>query len=236
MKNLRGYFHRFKTILFPLIIVFILAIVAGVLAHYFLLESTTESAQTITQENPLLSETPSEVENRETLYGHFRYSQADTKILTVISSYGTGEYQRFESLQTEAAKELMEMIYAARQDGIWLVPVSGFRDLETQKQLFEAQVKRRGSAEEAAQVSAPPGYSEHHTGYAVDLADGNFPNQDLTREFENTPAYQWLKTNAQKFGFELSFPANNFQGISYEPWHWRYIGSQKAKTIFKNSQ
>ncbi|MEC4893715.1 MAG: M15 family metallopeptidase [Oscillatoria sp. PMC 1051.18] len=233
MKNLRGYFRRFKSILVPLIIIFVLAITAGLLTHYFLLESTTnDSSETATEENQLPTETPIEIGDRESLYGHFHYPEAEPDVMTVISSYGTGEYQRFESLQPEAAKELMKMIYAARQDSIWLVPVSGFRTLKAQKQLFEAQVKRRGSEENAAKVSAPPGYSEHHTGYAIDLTDGNFPNRDITREFENTPAYQWLKMNAQNFGFELSFPQNNSQGISYEPWHWRYIGSPEAQKTF----
>lgn len=164
-------------------------------------------------------------------YGHFPYSQADPKQMIIIASYGTGEFQRFELIHPEAGQALMKMIYAARDDGVWIIPVSAFRTIEQQKILFQDQVKRLGSEEAAAKVSAPAGYSEHHTGYAVDLADG-FHKPDLTFEFEQTNAYQWLSLRAQEYGFELSFPPGNPQGISYEPWHWRFIGSSHAAQIF----
>ena len=90
--------------------------------------------------------------------------------------------------------------------------------------------------EAAAKISAPPGYSEHHTGFAIDLTDGNFPKKDLTIDFENTNAYKWLTRHAQDFGFELSFPPNNLQGLSYEPWHWRYIGSPEAASAFAQAR
>ena len=135
-------------------------------------------------------------------------------------------------MHTEAALALMKMIYAARDEGVWIVPVSGFRTIAHQETLFQAQIQRRGSPEEAAKLSAPAGYSEHHTGYAIDLADGNFPKQDITYEFANTNAFRWLIKYAKEYGFELSFPENNRQGVSFEPWHWRFIGSPRAGKIF----
>ncbi|MDY6802418.1 MAG: M15 family metallopeptidase [Cyanobacteriota bacterium] len=171
----------------------------------------------------------------KTAYGHFLYPQGHINRMVIIASYGTRQYQRFEYLHPEAAKALMKMIYTARDEGVWLVPVSGFRTVEKQQELFEAQIQRRGSTEAAAKVSAPPGYSEHHTGFAIDLTDGNFPKKDITVDFENTRAYQWLRSHAQEFGFELSFPPNNSQGVSYEPWHWRYVGSQEAAAIFSRA-
>ncbi|NET27965.1 MAG: M15 family metallopeptidase [Okeania sp. SIO1I7] len=172
----------------------------------------------------------------ETAYGHFLYPQGHMNRMVIISSYGARQYQRFEYLHPEAAKALMNMIYTARDEGVWLVPVSGFRTVEAQEELFEAQIQRRGSTEAAAKVSAPPGYSEHHTGFAIDLTDGNFPKKDITIDFENTKAFQWLTRHAQKFGFELSFPPNNSQGVSYEPWHWRYIGSPEAAAAFAQAR
>lgn len=169
--------------------------------------------------------------------GHFRYAEADPRQLVMIGSYGTGKNQRFESMQPEAALALMKMIYGAREEGIWLVPVSAYRSVELQSQLFKSQVERRGSEAEAAKVSAPPGYSEHHTGYAVDITDGNLsPDQDVTEVFANTRAYEWMLENAKKFGFEQSFPENNPQGVSFEPWHWRYIASDRAKAIFSRAR
>jgi len=182
------------------------------------------------EETSLLPEQPVTAPTQP-MYGHWPYSQADPKQMGIIASYGMGEFQRFELMNPEAGKALMKMIYAARDDGVWIIPVSAFRSIELQKILFQDQAKRLGSDEAAAKVSAPPGYSEHHTGYAVDLADGSH-KPDLTFEFEQTNAYRWLSLHAQKYDFELSFPPDNPQGINYEPWHWRFIGSSHAAEIF----
>jgi len=154
--------------------------------------------------------------------------------MLLVSSYAQGEYQRFEHLMPEAAFALMKLIYAARNEGVWITPVSCFRNLEDQQKLFTAQIQRRGSQEAAAKVSAPPGHSEHHTGYAADLADGHFPKQDTSLDFANTEAFKWMKVHAAEFKFELSFPENNFQGVSYEPWHWRFTGTSEASEIFSH--
>lgn len=175
---------------------------------------------------------PTNFASKSVKHGHFRYAQAEANQLVYIASYATGEYQRFECLHLDAAKALMKMISAAREQGVWIIPVSGFRNYENQAQLFQAQIQRKGSEKEAARVSAPVGYSEHHTGFAVDLADGSVLGKDVSQTFENTQAFQWLTKNARRFGFELSFPRYNKQQISYEPWHWRYIGSQSAQAIF----
>lgn len=168
--------------------------------------------------------------------GHLPYRQADPNLMMTIASYGREQYQRFESLEPEAARALMKLIYSARDEGLWIVPVSGFRTIEQQQELFQDQIKRRGSVEAAAKLSAPPGYSEHHTGLAIDLTDGRFPKQDITYEFVNTEAYRWLTRHAKEYRFEMSFPENNGQGVSYEPWHWRFIGSDKAAGIFANAR
>lgn len=167
---------------------------------------------------------------------HFPYREANPNELIIICSYAEGSYQRYERLQIDAAKALMKMIYSARDDGVWLVPVSGFRTIKKQKLLFDAQVRKKGSILEAKRISSPPGYSEHHTGYTVDLADGNFPKLDLTIEMVKTPAYSWLLSHTQDFGFELSFPENNFQDVSFEPWHWRFIGTKDALETFRDAR
>ncbi len=172
-----------------------------------------------------------------TSYGYFYYPEADPKNLFIVGSYGVGQYQDFERMQPEASLALMKMIYAAREDGVWIIPASAFRSVKAQEQLFQKQVRQQGSPEKAAKISAPPNYSEHHTGYAVDLADGSSPSsEDITLAFAETKAYQWLTENAKKFGFEMSFPENNPQGVSYEPWHWRYIGSDRAKGVFRRAR
>ena len=76
------------------------------------------------------------------------------------------------------------------------------------------------SDEDIFKLSAPPGFSEHHTGKAIDLNTSGFP--PLEEEFEKSDAFQWLSVNAKDFGFRLSYPRENRFGIAYEPWHWFY--------------
>ncbi|WP_019499043.1 M15 family metallopeptidase [Pseudanabaena sp. PCC 6802] len=174
--------------------------------------------------------------DRQPKLGHFPYSESQDLDMVYIGSYAEKENQRFEKLSLEAALALMKLIYAARDDNTWIVPVSGFRSIEQQEKLYKDQIQRRGSETEAAKISAPPGYSEHHTGYAVDLTDGNSHLTDLTYKFAESDAFRWLSQHAREYGFELSFPQNNFQGVSYEPWHWRFVGSPKAEEIFKQAR
>lgn len=171
----------------------------------------------------------------EMLYGHFRYDQIDESSVIPIASYGIGQYQRFEFLAPDAATALFELIYSARHDGVWILPASAFRSIKRQEELFGRQVERRGSVESAARSSAPPGYSEHHTGLAVDLADGNSREGDISMNFVDTEAFIWLQRRASEFGFEMSFSQDNPQNIMYEPWHWRYVGSPEAAEIFSNA-
>jgi D-alanyl-D-alanine carboxypeptidase len=67
-------------------------------------------------------------------------------------------------------------------------------------------------------VSALPGYSEHHTGRAIDITTPDF--KPLTEEFEHSSAFKWLTQRANEFGFTMTYPRNNEFGIAYEPWHW----------------
>ncbi len=172
----------------------------------------------------------------EPKFGHFPYPEGNPNKMMVIGSYAQHEYQRFERLAPEAALALIKLIYAARDEGAWIIPVSGFRSVAAQEKLFLSQIQRRGSIEAAVKLSAPPRYSEHATGYAIDLADGHFPKKDVTYDFAKTDAFKWLNLHAKEFGFELSFPENNSQGVSYEPWHWRFVGSAEATAIFKRAR
>lgn len=168
--------------------------------------------------------------------GHFPYAEAEQKKLMVISSYAQPPYQRYERLHADTALALMKLVYTARDEGVWIVPVSGFRNIAAQEKLFQSQIEKTGAETAAARVSAPPGHSEHHTGYAIDLADGSTPNQDITQDFQQTKAFRWLTQHAEEFGFEMSFPLNNAQGVSYEPWHWRFVGSSQARAVFAKAK
>ncbi|MCC5626638.1 D-alanyl-D-alanine carboxypeptidase family protein, partial [Nostoc sp. CHAB 5715] len=136
-------------------------------------------------------------------------------------------------MRKAAAQKFQEMVAAARSAGVILVPISGFRSVKYQEQLFFAVgAQRNQTPAERAALSAPPGHSEHHTGYAVDVGDGTVPATNLQTNFDNTKAYRWLQANAPRFGFEMSFPKDNVQGVSYEPWHWRFVGDRNSLEMF----
>lgn len=163
------------------------------------------------------------------LLGHFPYTQANEADLVEVAS---GQW-----LHRDAARELVAMLEAARADGVNLVVLSAYRSVEQQQDLFfGVKAERNQSARERAQVSAPPGYSEHSTGYAVDFGDAAAPGTNLSESFEDTEAFRWLQAHAQRYHFTLSFPPANPQGVSYEPWHWRFEGTAAALQLFEPAQ
>lgn len=130
-------------------------------------------------------------------------------------------------LQPQAKKAYEEMHTAAMQDGIQFYFRSGYRDFATQAAIYQqyARTDPNGIAG-ANRYSAPPGASEHQTGLAVDIDNGS----GLSYDFDQTPAGIWLHKNAYKFGFIIRFPKGKepITGYTYEPWHFRYIGVEKA--------
>jgi D-alanyl-D-alanine carboxypeptidase len=163
------------------------------------------------------------------LLGHFPYGEASAADLVAIAP-GV-------QLHRDAASALLRLQDAAAADGIDLRVLSAYRSIDLQKQIFfDVKSERNQSALERAQVSAPPGFSEHSTGYAVDLGDGRAPDTNLSASFESTPAFAWLQAHANRFHFTLSFPEGNAQGVNYEPWHWRFEGSAEALKTFEAAQ
>jgi zinc D-Ala-D-Ala carboxypeptidase len=169
-------------------------------------------------------------------FGHLPYDEAPPDRLVRIGKFERENYVREESLDREAAQAFQVMVAAARSQDVQLMGISGFRSISDQQALFDKQIEKHGSAAAAAQLSAPPAYSEHHTGYAIDITDASRTDVDLKVMFEATAAYQWLVVNAAKYGFEQSFPRNNPQGVSYEPWHWRFVGSTRSAGIFMGAR
>ena len=172
------------------------------------------------------TETPA-AQPRVDLLGHLPYDVAPESELAPVTADGSLK------LRPVAANKFKQMQAAAKADGINLTAISGFRDTETQDHLFFGVKEQRvQDAAKRAEVSAPPGYSEHHTGYAIDIGDGNAPETNLETSFGDTAAFRWLEQNALKYSFELSFPADNKQGVSYEPWHWRFVGDRDSLETF----
>tara|TARA_R110000824_G_scaffold7892_3_gene35766 strand:+ start:127009 stop:127545 length:537 start_codon:yes stop_codon:yes gene_type:complete len=135
-----------------------------------------------------------------------------------LSSAGVDIFNRETLMQTETLRAWIEMQDAAAQQGIELQLVSAFRSVEYQKKLFLKKLDSGLSINEILKVNAAPGYSEHHSGRALDLT---CPGAECLEEsFENSQAFEWLSRHAADHAFTLSFPRNNPQGFLYEPWHW----------------
>jgi D-alanyl-D-alanine carboxypeptidase len=139
--------------------------------------------------------------------------EAETLVIAGIGPDGP------EHLLVPAAADAWRaMRAAALADGLDIRIVSAFRSLDRQAEIVRRKLARGLSPDEIFEVSAPPGYSEHHTGRAVDVAmDGAAP---LELGFGQTPAFRWLSEHAGSFSFFLSYPADNPYGYVYEPWHW----------------
>jgi D-alanyl-D-alanine carboxypeptidase len=195
------------------------------------LSSSTPKSQPTVEPTTAANQTPSSpnTEPVDNLLGHLPYSEAPPSELKPITA--NGQIQ----LRQAAAEKFKAMSAAAARQGIVLVPISGYRSIADQKHLFfDIKAQRGQVTTKRAEVSAPPGYSEHHTGYAVDIGDGKTPATNLSPDFENTAAFKWLEKNAPYYSFELSFPKGNPQGVIYEPWHWRFVGdTDSLKTFYK---
>ena len=120
-----------------------------------------------------------------------------------------------------AAAALKQMTAAAARAGVTLQIVSGFRSAAYQAGLLRAKLNRGMSITTALSINTPPGYSEHQSGCAVDVATPHSPAAE--QSFARTPAYAWLNRHAAEYGFHLSYPSTNAHGIEFEPWHWRYV-------------
>jgi D-alanyl-D-alanine carboxypeptidase len=136
---------------------------------------------------------------------------------------GPDIYGREQRLAPNAAAAWEKMKTAAERDGAKLLPVSAFRSVAYQRQIIERKLAAGQKMEEILRVSAAPGFSEHHTGRAVDVTAHNY--KPLTEEFEGTAEFNWLTRRAKDFGFTMTYPRDNNFGVIYEPWHWTFRDS-----------
>jgi D-alanyl-D-alanine carboxypeptidase len=129
-----------------------------------------------------------------------------------------GENGRTHWLVPAAAAAWQIMRSAAKTEGITITIVSAFRTFDRQAEIIRRKLADGIALESILALSAPPGYSEHHTGRAIDVTTpGAAP---LETEFETTAAFDWLTGNGPAFGFTMSYPRDNGRGFAYEPWHW----------------
>lgn len=141
---------------------------------------------------------------------------------TRLVSIGRDIYDREQKMVAGAAIALKSMREAAAADGIELQVVSAFRSVDYQCGIIRRKLEKGQDIEQILEVSAAPGFSEHHSGRAVDVTTPGYAV--LEEEFESSEAFAWLNTRAAEFSFRMSFPRGNPYRVAYEPWHWAWTG------------
>jgi D-alanyl-D-alanine carboxypeptidase len=169
--------------------------------------------------------------------GHLPYGDAPPDEL---ASLGAGLSVNGCTLRRDVLPDLERLLAAS---GGQVLALSCHRSIARQQAVFCAE--RATAAAERAQSVAPPGHSEHATGYALDFAFRPRVNgcPDAEACVAATPAFRWLVANAPKYGFEMSFPAGNSQQVKWEPWHWRWVGASatapgaaRARALFARAR
>ena len=137
------------------------------------------------------------------------------------------------------AEALRQMVNDAAATGVKLKPTNGYRSIARQQELWDARVKTlmegglsQADAEtKAIDYTSAPGTSDHNTGLGLDIVSEDHPAKDAG--FAETAAAQWLAEHAADYGFILRYPSDKTEatGMDYEPWHYRYVGSEQAHKI-----
>lgn len=163
-----------------------------------------------------------------------KWNQMESHYIPALKTVGKGY-----SVDERIADELLEMLEAAKKDGVEILITSAYRTQDKQKNLYEKKVRyytRKGYSDadaraEAGKTVAVPGTSEHQLGLAVDLVSSEY--RSLDEKQEKTKGYQWLLKHCAEYGFILRYPngKTDITGIIYEPWHFRYVGREIAKEI-----
>lgn len=139
-----------------------------------------------------------------------------------LVSIGSDIYQRDQRLVPGAALAWHSMSRSAAAANIRLQLVSAYRSVDYQHDIICRKLEKGLPIDEILKVSAAPGFSEHHSGRAVDVTTPDYPV--LEEEFEFSEAFSWLNESAAEFDFQMSFPRDNPHGVAYEPWHWAWRG------------
>lgn len=145
-------------------------------------------------------------------------------------------YESEKKYMRQVASDAIETLFAdAKMEELELVAVSGYRSYERQQEIYENNLKTRGTTH-TNQYSAKPGYSEHQTGLVMDVSCKS-ENYDLQESFGDTPEGKWVAENCAKYGFVIRYPEGKSEitGYAYEPWHLRYVGVEMAAFLTENN-
>ena len=150
-------------------------------------------------------------------------------LVQLSSKYGTGKNNQMVQVAKDAFESLCK---AAEDQGYTIRGISGYRSYEYQEELYNNYVLQDGK-DETDTYSSRAGHSDHQTGLAIDVSDGDTPYTS----FGETDEFRWMQDNAYLYGFILRFPEGkeNITGYQYESWHYRYVGVDIATYIHENN-
>ena len=156
--------------------------------------------------------------------------------LSRVKAYAPGRDDSTRYMRKKASESMNKMLEDAKAFGMDIVITTAYRSYNLQKIIFENNVEKSGSIEEANKTSAKPGQSEHQTGLAADLSSSKL-DYSLDTKFGELDEGKWISDNSWKYGFILRYPEDKTEitGYSYEPWHIRYVGKEFAKFIKDNN-
>jgi D-alanyl-D-alanine carboxypeptidase len=145
-----------------------------------------------------------------------------SSLVVVPSAFCYNGYSIY--LARPARNAFVRMAEAAERDSIFLKIKSGYRSAGYQSRILKKRLDKGQSWAEVTKYVAPPGYSEHETGLAVDLAGGGGV------KFGDSRAYQWLQEHAAEYGFRETYPHDPGSPLPWEPWHWAYFPENTDST------
>ncbi len=137
---------------------------------------------------------------------------------TDLVSIGLDVFGRDQRLRASAASAWLSLQEGASSDNVCIQLVSAFRSVDYQVEVIQRLLAKGQTINDILTRVAAPGFSEHQSGYAVDLTTEGY--EALEEEFEKSPAFRWLSSHAARYRFHLSYPRSNEFGVIYEPWHW----------------
>ena len=151
-------------------------------------------------------------------------------LVSIPTTYAWGE-PGYHKVTKETYDAFLNLWEASNEQGYYLMISSSYRTYDKQQEVYDDYKESRGT-EYADSIAARPGYSEHQTGYTIDM----FEKGTTQKTFHTTESYDWLINNAHKYGFILRYPEDkeDITGYSFESWHYRYVGIDVATYIYEN--
>lgn len=192
-----------------------------------------EGAQCIKSFNVIVLDGKSEIPVLVNRYNGVGDNILPTDLVAVDRCYLNEDEKREIFICKEVLLAFIEMHRAAEKDGIHIAILEGYRSIEDQKNIVQKLVDTRGE-EVANKQAAPAGFSEHHTGFAIDI--GGKGHEDKRFKNNNEDVYKWIEANCYKYGFMIKNlkGKEHITGTIYEPWHIRYLGNLEIAKLLHN--